>query len=276
MPYKNKNIYFGQEKNALENLDFAQQIEILRLLLDAKREIVGIKLVNTQQEYNDFAAQECKGKMAYCQMVARASEGKLRKSTLVNHNCDGGTTALGLEASTPKIESGDEYFSYNLYETKAAARRLRSAIKGISYSESETYGVVTGPAQEYTQAPDLVVLIVNSYQAMRVVQGYEYKTGKKPKLDLGAMQGMCSELTAYPLLSGEINVSVFCPSTRMLCKWSDDEMGVAIPFEWVTAVTEGVLGTAGTTDSPKKKEEMRKRFAAKGKGDILEPWIGAE
>lgn len=62
---------------------------------------------------------------------------------------------------------------------------------------------------------------------MRLVQGYEYAAGVKPDIDLGAMQAVCSELTAGPLLRGSLNVSVLCPSTRMLARWSDAEMGVS-------------------------------------------------
>jgi len=52
------------------------------------------------------------------------------KARLKHINCDGGTTALALEPSTPRIESGAEYFSYNLYATQATARRVREGVKG--------------------------------------------------------------------------------------------------------------------------------------------------
>ena len=78
---------------------------------------------------------------------------------------------------------------------------------------------------------------------MRIVQGYEYNTGKKPAIDMGAMRGMCSELTVSPYLTGELNVSVLCPRTRMLCKWSEHDMGVGIPFELFEQITDGVVAT---------------------------------
>lgn len=59
----------------------------------------------------------------------------------------------------------------------------------------------------------------------------------------GAMQGMCSEVTVSPYLTGELNVSVLCPSTRMLCKWSENDMAVGIPFELFEAVTKGIIAT---------------------------------
>lgn len=50
-------------------------------------------------------------------------------------NCDGGTTALGLEGSNTRIESGKEYFSYNLYSTVATARRVREGVAGLYRTE---------------------------------------------------------------------------------------------------------------------------------------------
>lgn len=49
------------------------------------------------------------------------------------------------------------------------------------------------------------------------------------------------ETMAY--LTGELNVSVLCPSTRMLCKWSENDMAVGIPFELFEAVTKGIIAT---------------------------------
>lgn len=57
------------------------------------------------------------------------------------------------------------------------------------------------------------------------------------------MQAMCSEVTASPYITGEMNVSVMCPSTRMLCKWDESEMLVGIPYELIETVASGVEAT---------------------------------
>ena len=78
---------------------------------------------------------------------------------------------------------------------------------------------------------------------MRLIQGYSYRFGKKPDIDMGAMQGMCSELTVVPYLTGDLNVSVLCPSTRMLCGWSENDMAIGMPFELLEQIKEGVIAT---------------------------------
>ena len=54
------------------------------------------------------------------------------------------------------------------------------------------------------------------------------------------MQAMCSEATVVPYMTGEINVSVMCPSTRMLCKWEETDMIIGIPYELFEMTVDGV------------------------------------
>ena len=106
--------------------------------------------------------------MPYCVMVKQAAlQGKGIKSRLEHHKCDGATTALALEPSTEKIESGQEYFSYKLYSSVATARRLRSSIKSLHRMPVHNYGVAIVPLSQCVQTPDVIISICNAYQAMR-------------------------------------------------------------------------------------------------------------
>ena len=243
MPFKSKLITYGLAQDAYPQETINHYIEDLKEVLDLKRKLVGITYIFQKEDYEKCQVEEVAGKLPYCVMVKQASMGRASKSRLEHHNCDGATTALGLEPSTERIESGEEYFSYNLYASNAIARRMRSSIKTLSSQMPVTYGMLIQPLRECSQKPDVIIGIVNPLQAMRLVQGDEYHTGVKPKIDMGAMQGMCSEATTSPYLTGEMNVSVMCPSTRMLCKWSENDMLVGIPFERFTRIVEGVIAT---------------------------------
>lgn len=244
MPFKHKNIEYGlpHEEYPKENVD--QYMEELKKVIGLEKEPVAITFLFTKEDYDEYPIEEIKAAMPYCVMVKQAALlGKGIKSRLEHHKCDGATTALALEPSTEKIESGQEYFSYKLYSSVATARRLRSSIKSLHRMPVHNYGVAVVPLSQCVQTPDVIISICNAYQAMRYVQGYEYNTGKKPAIDMGAMQGMCSEVTVSPYLTGELNVSVLCPSTRMLCKWSENDMAVGIPFELFEPVTKGIIAT---------------------------------
>lgn len=243
MPFKSEKIKYGQPQDPYDWEEASQFAQDLSAAIHLSRDAVGIKFFFTQEEYDAYDAKEPSVAMPYCGMVKLATAGRPFKSRLQHHNCDGATTALGLEPSTQRIEDGEEYFSYQLYASVAAARRHRASIRSLHRQEAATYGILTCPLSQCRVRPDVVILLVNPYQAMRIVQGYEYETGIKPEIDLGAMQGMCSEVTASPYLSGQLNVSVLCPSTRMLCKWSESDMAVGIPFEQFSRIVRGVIAT---------------------------------
>lgn len=243
MPYKHKNITYGMPHENYPGESILGCLDILREVLALSTEPVAITLLFTQEDYENYPVDEIKAAMPYCVMIKQAAGGQGTKSRLCHHKCDGATTALALEASTERIESGQEYFSYNLYASVAAARRMRSGIQSLHRMPVSTYGVAVMPLRECTLTPDIVIILTNPWQSMRIVQGCEYRTGKKPLIDMGAMQGFCSELTVSPYLTGELNISVLCPSTRMLCKWSENDMAAGIPFELFEEIAEGVEAT---------------------------------
>ena len=244
MPFKSDKIKYGLPHQAYPQESIVECIDNLRETIHIDREPVAITLLFTEEDYNNYPVEEFKHKMAYCQMVkAAAVDGRAIKCRVEHHTCDGATTALALEPSTERIESGQEYFSYQLYSSVATARRHREAIKSLHRMPVNTWGVAIVPLKDCVQTPDVIIMVCNAYQAMRVVQGYTYFTGKKPAVDLGGMQAMCSELTVSPYLTGEMNVSVFCPSTRMLCMWDETDMAVAIPYEKFEMITDGVVAT---------------------------------
>jgi uncharacterized protein (DUF169 family) len=250
MPYRNDKIDYGLQNDGYDAKKTADWSLVLKDTIGIKRSLVGVKLFFSEEDYGACNLPEPVAKLSYCLMVKAAANGRGYKSRLEHHNCDGGTTALALEKSTPEIESGAAYYSYHLYASKASARRHRLSIKSLHNYLPLTYGVMTAPLQEAAIEPDLIIGIVNPYQAMRIVQGYEYYTGVKPNLDVGAMQGMCSEVTVSPYLSGELNLSVLCPSARMLCKWEDEDMAVGIPFEQFEKIVAGVTYTKPNYESP--------------------------
>lgn len=260
MPYKSNKMDFGNNKENIDTEIIHEHIQRLTLALNLEYSIVGVKLLQSEDDYLKNEFEELKGKAAYCQMVKQGAQGGSSKSTIESHSCDGGTTALALESSNPRIESGEEYFSYNLYNTRSAARRMRRSITSLDYNTEKNYGVAVGALEKFVSVPDVLIIVCNAYQAMRLMQGYSYCTGEKTSCDIGAMQALCSELTVVPLVTGKINLSVFCPSTRMLCKWNDDQMAVGIPFEKFYDVVDGVFGTMQTTDSKEKKKEIIDRF----------------
>ncbi len=244
MPYKNDKIQYGLPHEQYPKEQVAEYLETWREVLNLQSEPVGITILFTKEDYDAYPVEEIRAAMPYCMMVKQAAvSDKAIKCRLEHHKCDGATTALALEPSTERIESGQEYYSYKLYSSVATARRMRESIRSLHRMPVSTYGVAVVPLKDCEQTPDVIITMTNALQSMRLVQGYSYRFGKKPNIDLGAMQAMCSELTVVPYLNGDMNVSVLCPSTRMLCKWSENDMAVGIPYELLEQITEGIVAT---------------------------------
>jgi uncharacterized protein (DUF169 family) len=244
MPFKSEKISYGFPHQEYPQQVVQETLAALKNTIGLKSEPVAITFLYDKEEFDAYPAEVHDAKIPYCVMVKKAAvSGVARKTLLCHHACDGGTTALGLEPSTPEIDSGKTYFSYNLYSSVATAHRHLSSIVRLCDEPFTVHGVAVVPLAACKRTPDVVIMVVNPYQAMRLVQGYAYRTGHKPEVDLGAMQAMCSEVTASPYVRGEMNVSVMCPSTRMLCKWDESDMLVGIPYELFATVSSGVEAT---------------------------------
>lgn len=260
MPVKKKNIIYNQNFKKYDSekiIDYTNKIE---LLLGLTRKPVGVKLFLAQNEYDEYPFEEKNDRLAYCCVVEKATRGRSCKTTLLDSYCDGGTTALYTEESTERIESGLEYFSYDLYSTPAVARRVRDSVPGLYRKTPKTYGIAVAPLSEFKSFPDIIIFIGNPYQIMRLQQGDVFKEGTRLFFEGAAMQAICAEITVQPYLTGKMNVSPLCPSTRFLAKWKDEEMAVGIPFERFIDIVDGVLATMNTTDTDERKIEIQKRF----------------
>ncbi|MDO5689143.1 MAG: DUF169 domain-containing protein [Tissierellia bacterium] len=217
-----------------------QNFEYLQRELGLTRQPVGIKIFFSQQEYEACSFPKSDYRMSYCVYVEKATRGRALKHRLENHYCDGGTTAFHLEYPSDHIESGAEYFSYGLYRTQAAAKRVRDGVEGLYRNRVEVVGIATGPLSAFDIVPDIVLILGVSGQIMLMVQGYVFNSGDRMEFSTAAMQGICSETSVQPFIKGKINVSMLCPSTRTLAKWKEEEMAMGIPFELLDQVVEGI------------------------------------
>ena len=152
MPYNHPNIKYGLPHEEYPRERINECIDSLKEVIDLKREPVGITLLFTKEDYEEYTIEETTVATTYCVMVKQAVvQEKWIKCRLEHNKCDGATTAFALEESTEKIESGMEYFSYNLYSSVAVARRMREGIKSLHRMPVSTYGLAIVPLRECTR-----------------------------------------------------------------------------------------------------------------------------
>jgi uncharacterized protein (DUF169 family) len=251
--------------------DNAMLWEDLEILLHPQRQAVGIKFLYTDAQYEASDAPQLKAAVSYCNMVRLASQGKNLKATAVLSACPGGRMATGLEAVSDYKKSGCSYDCDNLrlYATVGLARKV---VADMQFMENFVYGVELRPLKDFSSAdPDVVIMVVEVYAVMRLIQAYSFHYGLKKDFRMTGNQAFCSELTATPYLLNDINFSALCSGTRHICNWSDHEAAVGIPYSRLSSVVDGLWETLPETEPQKKKEAVLKRAAWHGREVNVQP-----
>ena len=88
--------------------------------------------------------------------------------------------------------------------------------------------------------PDVVILSLRPVELCRVVQGYQFLTGKRVRTDIGGLRAGCSDLIVRPYLANEINFSPYCLGARLIAKFEGDRMGIGMPFYLFETMVQGV------------------------------------
>ncbi|WP_130862001.1 DUF169 domain-containing protein [Bacilliculturomica massiliensis] len=238
--------------------------DCLKAALGLERSPVGVKFLYTQEEYLAAGAPVLKARTPYCVMVRQASGGRAFKTDLSHSKCGGGTRALGLTVPGERFLTGEEFDGFGLYRDREVSRGVAG---DLTFCSRPAWGVMTRPLEQYDEMPDVVILIVRPYEAMRILQGYTYQYGVCGSFKLAGNQAVCAECTAYPFETKGINLSLFCSGTRYLVGWKEEEMAVGICGERFAAAAEGVYRTVNGAETNGAKDMILARAAELGLED---------
>ena len=236
-------------------------INKIKIALGLSANIVGIKFLTSSDEYRSFGSKPAKSRLAYCNMVKLAASGRRLKVEDQHFKCSGARRAFGFSRDNSAVDSGECHHQMGLYQDRKTAQKV---VKDMAYLDYSVHGMGLFPFENNSEKPDVIIIISNTYTAMRIIQGYSYHFGITPNIRFVGNQGMCSELTVRPFLNKDINVSLLCSGTRFLCGWKDSDIGVAMTSEICPEVFDGVLETLNPTEPDKKKREIIHEMNAGG------------
>lgn len=235
--------------------------------LELKRHIIGVKFLYTKEEYENADAITLTGYLPYCVMIKSASLGNSIKSTRYEFGCKGSAlslhafdtdTELNADKEPGYFSSGKSYFErLKIYKSIDSARKTAEA---ITICKRKLYGIMVKPLEEYQEDADVVIIVTTPYNIMRLVQGYNYEYGTNCNFKMGGNQAICSETTAYPYESDEINVSALCSGTRMLSQWGRDELSMGIPYHKFSAIVNGVYQTINMLERDPDKKRIKENM----------------
>lgn len=244
---------------------YVEKATLLNCALELDRKIVGIKFLFNEEEFKNADANQLTHKMNYCVMVKLATIGKVLKAVGNDLACLAGARALGLKEIDNLHRSGQVGKKLGLYRDNSTSKNVRD---GMSYCDHNAYGILVKPLDKFVEEPDVVIIISNPYNIMRVIQGYSYSYGIKSSFKMTGNQAICSESTAYPYLSNDINTSMMCIGTRHKSGWSDNELSISFPFCRFEKIANGVLNTLNIMDNNQKKKAIEKKMHDNGYTDF--------
>jgi uncharacterized protein (DUF169 family) len=182
--------------------------------------------------------EQLKGKARLCQMLDKVRlEGESFYTIADNHACDGGANSCGLREPSKRSRTG-EFLAKDLglFGSNRAARRFVNSNPRIDFG---TVVVVSfSPLEKATFEPDVVVLICNARQGMKIGEAFAYESGKR----IVGLTGppICSAVVAAPFLTGEVVYSLGDRGARNFMKIKEEHIFVGISAELLPEIVENL------------------------------------
>jgi len=195
------------------------KFEKLKQSLNLDSDLVGVKLI---YEHNKNVTinpkfSEANRKERYCEYVKRASQGEFLKIKKGDFSCHTADIMLGFKESD------------NLELT------MKLEVKGLKY-------ILLFPInKEIIEDYDSIILILNPLDCMKLIETYVRLYQKPLKITCGAINGVCSEVTAYVIKRNEVNFSFLCPDSRGNGIFSDCELLCGMPAKMTNEIIDEML-----------------------------------
>jgi uncharacterized protein (DUF169 family) len=161
--------------------------------------VVGIKFLVTKPDN----LPRLEGKLALCEMLKQAQEGKVFYSDHDNHECGGGKHVIGAEVEEA-YTNGQFGAGLRVFDGTRSASRMYQYVPAIG--KGKVNYIAFAPLNKLDFEPDVLVIMANTDQAEIILRALTYRTGKIWTSKWSAVIG-CAWLIAYPYLTGEANYS---------------------------------------------------------------------
>ncbi len=205
----------------MEWKDYANQI----------RELLGLKGNPVAITYSmKPPSTSVDGKHRVCDAFLHARDGKVIDLTTSTSACSGGTWHLGL-GERPKGEDDKALKEFlvdgeKLYCSIATFHRAQALTVPPPLGLSDH--VILSPMDKAEFRPDVVIFICNAEQACRLVTLDSYDTGIPPRIEMSG--STCHQTVAYPIVTGELNVSLMDYTSRRIRGYRPEDLFVSIPY----------------------------------------------
>jgi uncharacterized protein (DUF169 family) len=174
------------------------------------------------------------GKVSVCQALKRASEGESVTITAETCGCPGGLVSLGLGQLPPQGRERLVDFLVNremVYCSRAALHRAQQVVPAPTGMGTH---VCFAPLSSAPARPDLVVLLGTPGALHHLIGFADYWEGGSLPTELAGPA--CRTGIAYPIVTGNLGLSLLDFGARRLAGFGGDQMLVSVPFHRMLGV----------------------------------------
>ena len=174
-------------------------------------------------------------KMALCEMLKKAQEGKAFFADQENHICEAGLHVLGQADASGPFVSGKFGAGLRIFEGPRAASRLYRYLPRIGNGVANY--VAFSPLKKLSFDPDVLIILAEAGQTEILLRAMSYKTGKMWSSKFSAAIA-CAWVFVYPYTTGELNYTVTGLGHGMKRRklFPEGRQLVSIPFDLLPSI----------------------------------------
>jgi uncharacterized protein (DUF169 family) len=225
----------------------AEYAEMLKSILGLRYEPVAVRLVR-ENEPEPVGYEVPEKQLSHCQAVMAAKNGKSYYVPADLHGCNNGASTLGMKDKPEKVASGEFYYDFGMHDTLEGAAAMVATRAELPF---KTKGSIVTPLAKADFVPDSVIIVDVPEVIYWFVPLKTHKEGGRAHFTTAPFNAVCGDATAFPIINGDINVSMGCFGCRRRSDIKKDEMIVGIPGSMLEDVTltlkkykDGVLSKA--------------------------------
>ncbi len=131
------------------------------------------------------------------------------------------------------------------FETPEVARTAIADMMAIQPADTKAVFIYSMDFTDADVVPDVVVMSVRPVELTRLIQAYQFNTGKRVTASMGGLRVVNSDLMVRPYLTGEMNISTYCLGARLIAQFEGDRMGMGVPQTQFEQIVTGMESSQG-------------------------------
>jgi uncharacterized protein (DUF169 family) len=131
------------------------------------------------------------------------------------------------------------------FQSQDTAKRAISDMMAIQPPTTQGVFIYAKEFDDLEIEPDVVVLAVRPVELTRIIQAYQFQTGKRVTASMGGLRVVNSDLMVRPYMTGDMNISTYCLGARLIGGFEADRLGIGMPFSQFEEMVEGMKLSQG-------------------------------